>query len=270
MKERIQKLLAAAGVASRRAVEQMVQQGRIAVNGRIVTDLPVLIDPQTDRVTVDGENVPLRGKQGGRRIYILMNKPKGVYTTNVSQGEQKRAVDLLPPGFGLRVYPVGQMDADSTGLLLLTNDGELTNHLTHPRYGVPRVYRVIVDGLVSDATAAALQAGVWLADTRTGQGFKASVSHIRIARRVRDRSVLEMTVRESRNRQIARMLAKFGHKVRELTRVRIGPLTLEGLKPGESRELSPREVRQLLEYAEKRPVRRRGAAPHDDIPDADA
>src|SRR5678815_2508918 len=152
MKERIQKISANAGVASRRNVEEMILQGRVAVNGRVMTQLPILIDPAKDKVKVDDEPVKLGGgKDGGgagRRIYLLMNKPKGVYSTNVAQGEQTRAIDLLPPGFGQRVFSVGRLDSDSQGLLLLTNDGELTNKLTHPRYGVSKTYRAIVDGYV--------------------------------------------------------------------------------------------------------------------------
>jgi 23S rRNA pseudouridine2605 synthase len=248
MKERIQKTLANAGVASRRQIEQMIRQGRISVNGRIVTDLPVLIDPQEDLVAVDAQPVRLRGSSGtgaGRRYYILLNKPKGVYCTNVAQGEQVRAIDLLPREFAARVYPVGRLDADSKGLLLLTNDGELTNQLTHPRYGVAKTYRAVVDGHVRGEAVQELERGVWLADTRTGQGFKTGRSHIKVVKRSRDRSILEITIREGRNRQVRRMLARLGHKVRDLTRVRMGPLTLEGLKPGQSRLLGPREVAAL-------------------------
>src|SRR4051812_31719507 len=122
MKERIQKVLANAGVASRRNVEEMIQQGRVAVNGRVMIDLPILIDPAKDKVTVDNEPVKLHGKGSAAKVYLLMNKPRGVYSTNVAQGEQTRAIDLLPPDFPHRVYPVGRLDAESRGLLLLTND----------------------------------------------------------------------------------------------------------------------------------------------------
>lgn len=141
MKERIQKVLANAGVASRRNVEEMVLEGRVSVNGKVVTQLPVLVNPERDEVSVDGDVVRLGSPQIEKRFYIIMNKPKGVYSTNVAQGEQKRAIDLLPPDLPARVYPVGRLDADSKGLLLLTNDGELTNKLTHPRYGIPKTYR---------------------------------------------------------------------------------------------------------------------------------
>jgi len=157
-----------------------------------------------------------------------MNKPRGVYSTNVAQGAQTRAIDLLPPDFAARVYPVGRLDAESKGLLLLTNDGDLTNRLTHPRYGVPKTYRAVIDGFVDPRTVQELEKGVWMAD-KSGQGFKTGRSQIKIAKRSRDRSTLEITVREGRNRQVRRMLANLGHKVRDLTRIKMGPLTLKGL-----------------------------------------
>ena len=255
MKERIQKVLANAGVASRRNVEEMVQQGRVSVNGRVVTELPILIDPEKDKVAVDDEPVKLKGKAAERRVYLIMNKPKGVYSTNVAQGEQTRAIDLLPPDFPARVYPVGRLDAESKGLLLLTNDGELTNQLTHPRYGIPKTYRAMVDGFVQNGAVEELAKGVWLADPKTGKGFKTGRTHVRIVKRARDKSQLEMTLREGRNRQVRRMLARLGHKVRDLTRIKMGPLTLKGLGPGEFRPLTSRELRELREMAQSRAKR---------------
>jgi len=246
VKDRIQKVLANAGVASRRNVEEMVQQGRVAVNGRVMSQLPILVDPSKDKITVDDEPVRLREATREPHVYVLMNKPKGVYSTNVAQGEQRRAIDLLPPKFP-RVYPVGRLDAESKGLLLLTNDGDLTNRLTHPRYGVAKTYRAVVDGYVHGDTLDQLKRGIWLADPKSGQGFKTGRSSIRIDKRTRTRTILEITIREGRNRQVRRMLAKIGHKVRELTRIRMGPLTLHGLDPGQFRLLNRREVRQLQE-----------------------
>src|SRR5688572_29438620 len=256
MRERIQKVLANAGVASRRAVEEMILQGRVAVNGKVRTELPILIDPAKDKVKVDDESVKLAGKGAEKRVYLLMNKPRGVYSTNVAQGEQTRAIDLLPPEFAHRVYPVGRLDAESRGLLLLTNDGELTNELTHPRYGVAKTYKAIVDGFVSPQVVEELQKGVWLADPKSGKGFRTGRSRIKIVKRTRDQSVLEITIREGRNRMVRRMLAKAGHKVRDLTRVRMGPLTLHGLNPGDVRTLTSREVRELKSLAEAKPKRR--------------
>jgi 23S rRNA pseudouridine2605 synthase len=250
MKERIQKVLANAGLASRRNIEEMVRQGRIAVNGKTITALPILVDPLRDKVAVDDEPVRLAGPRAAEKIYLIMNKPRGVYTTNVAQGEQTRAIDLLPPKFA-RVYPVGRLDAESKGLLLLTNDGELTNRLTHPRYGVAKTYRATVDGFVQPREVQELEKGIWLAD-KSGKGFKTGRSHIKIAKRSRDKSILEITIREGRNRQVRRMLARLGHKVRDLTRIKMGPLTLQGLAAGQFRSLTPREVRDLRQAGKPR------------------
>lgn len=245
MKHRIQKLLAAAGVASRRACEDMVRQGRVSVNGKTVVTLPVMIDPEADHITVDGQRIRLAPRRKGGQVrpardgaptqqhyYVMMNKPKGVLCTNVAQGDQICAIDLLPRDFPVRVYPVGRLDAQSKGLLLLTNDGELTNRLTHPRYGVIKTYRAIVDGRVTQETLDALPPD----------------SKIRIVKRFPDRSLLEISLRERANQQLRPMLAKLGHKVRELTRTGMGPLTLDGLDVGQMRTLFPKEVRMLRRY----------------------
>lgn len=252
MKERIQKVLAAAGVASRRAVEEMVRQGRIEVNGQTVIELPILIDPEHDRVTVDDEPVRLGTPKTEKRYYILMNKPKGVYTTNVAQGEQLRAIDLLPATFPARVYPVGRLDSESTGLLLLTNDGELTNQLTHPRFGVSKTYRAVVDGYVQPQTMQAMEKGIWLAD-RSGKTARSGRARIRIESRDHHRSILEITLNEGRNPQVRRMMAALGHKVRELTRIRFGLLTIKGLAIGQYRDLTPYEIKQLRHNAQPKP-----------------
>ncbi len=245
MKQRIQKVLAAAGVASRRNIEEMVLQGRIAINGKTIVQLPILVDPFKDKISIDDEPLKMDRRASQDRVYFLMYKPKGVYSTNVSQGEQMRAIDLLPPHVKERVYPVGRLDADSKGLLLLTNDGELANHLTHPRYGVAKTYRAVVDGYVTSEAVADLEKGVWMADAKTGKGFKTGRSRIKIVRKSNQQSILEITIREGRNRQVRRMLARLGNKVRDLTRIKMGPLTLDGLRPGDVRTLSPREVKQL-------------------------
>lgn len=268
MKERIQKVLANAGVGSRRNIEEMVRQGRISVNGRTLTELPILIDPSHDKVAIDDEPLRLKTAHSTERIYVIMNKPRGVYSTNVSQGAQTRAIDLLPPGFP-RVYPVGRLDAESKGLLLLTNDGELTNHLTHPRYGVAKTYRAVVDGYVTPQATAELEKGVWMAD-KSGKGFKTGRSHIKITRRSRDKSILEITIREGRNRQVRRMLARLGHKVRDLTRIRMGPLTLDGLAPGQFRTLSPRELRELRRAGKRDEAPARSSDAHREVSHQDS
>lgn len=222
----------------------MVLQGRVAVNGEVVTRLPVLVDPDEDTVSIDDERIQLQRRIAKERVYVLMNKPRGVYCTNVAQGEQKRAIDLLPPDFNYRVYPVGRLDADSRGLLLLTNDGELTQQLTHPKYGVAKTYTAVVDGFIKPETIERLSEGVWLADPSKG-GFRTSKSYIKMVKRSGKNSVLQITIKEGRNRQVRRMLAKVGHKVRELTRIKIGPLEMGSLKPGDFRLLTPREVNGL-------------------------
>jgi 23S rRNA pseudouridine2605 synthase len=255
LKQRIQKLLANAGVDSRRNVEEMIRQRRVSLNGRIVTDLPILIDPEVDKVEVDGEPIKLKSDRGGARIYILLNKPKNVVTTNVAQGEQTRAIDLLPPNLPGRVYPVGRLDADAKGLLLLTNDGELTHRLTHARFGVAKTYRAVVDGFVEARTLEILGKGIWLANPGGG-GAKTGPTQIKIVTRTQIATVLDITMREVGNRQIRQMFTKMGHKLRDLTRVRMGTLTLHGLSPGQFRHLTSREVAQLraLSKREKPPL----------------
>ena len=255
MKERIQKILANAGVDSRRNVEEMVRQGRISVNGKTVWELPVLVNPEIDKIEVDGQLLRLKAPTAQRRHYFILNKPKGVYSTNVAQGAQVRAIDLLPRSFRARLYPVGRLDAESKGLLLLTNDGELTNRLTHPKYGVPKTYRAVVDGFLQPRTLEQLEKGMWLAD-KQGRGFKTGRSQIRIAHRMPQKTVLEITVREGSNVQVRRMLAKLGHKVRELTRTKMGPLSLQGLAPGQFRPLSEKEIRLLRKFARGGPAPR--------------
>jgi 23S rRNA pseudouridine2605 synthase len=239
----------------------MVLDGRVAVNGKTVRELPILVDPNVDKVDVDGERIRLRERVAtSGRVYIVMNKPKGIYSTNVAQGEQTRAIDLIGGRIPGRVYPVGQLDADAKGLLLLTNDGDLTNRLTHPRYGVAKTYRAVVDGEVDPAELQRLEQGIWMGD-REGKGFKTGRSQIKIIKRMKEKSILEITLREGKNREIRRMLAGVGHKVRDLTRTKLGPLTLEGLNPGDFRELSPREVKEL-QRAARGEREQAGTSPH--------
>jgi len=253
MKQRIQKLLAEIGVDSKRHIEVMVVEGRVKVNGKKSRSLPIFVDDETDTIEVDDVEVYSPHKRSVKKArergpaYIIMNKPEKVYCTNVAQGEQVRAIDLLPPSFDTRVYPVGRLDAESRGLLILTNDGELTNQLTHPSFGVSKTYRAIIDGYIEGETITQLVQGVWLADPSEGKSFKAKASRVEIVRRNKERSTIDITLVEGRNRQIRRMLARTGHKVRELTRVKFGPLDLNKLKlkPGQSRPLAAGEVEAL-------------------------
>lgn len=250
MKERIQKVLANIGIASRRNIEELVLQGRVTVNGVAPCNLPVLVDVEKDKIEVDGERVKFKMRQLSKKVYILMNKPKDVYCTNVSQGVQRRAIDLLPDSFPYRVYPVGRLDADSRGLLLLTNDGELTNQLTHPRYGISRAYLADVEGYVEQAVIDQLNKGMFLAD-KEGRGSQTMPSRVKIVNRGRQASTLEITIREGRDRPVRRMLASLGHKVTRLTRIKMGRLTLKGVGPGHWRFLTADEVSGLLKETRK-------------------
>lgn len=271
MKHRVQKVLAAAGVDSRRHIEEMILQGRVAVNGKTMTRLPIMVDPDEDEVSVDGEVIRTKGvlgtldedapptradRKGAPRkaaglFYLLLNKPRGVYSTNVAQGAQTRAIDLLPPNFPARVYPVGRLDAESRGLLLLTNDGDLTNLLTHPRFGVPKTYRATVDGYILPEHMQMLEKGLYLIDRDSGEGVKTSRAILKIHSRTRTRTVFDITLKEGKNRQIRRMLARLGYKVRDLNRIKFGPLTLEGVPSGAVRPLMPKELKTLRESAER-------------------
>ena len=239
-KTRIQKVLSGAGVASRRNIEEMVLEGRISVNHKVVSELPFFVTPG-DEIRVDGKRIRLGS---GKKIYYLLNKPKGVVCTQKDELGRRRAVDYIPP-IGKRVYCVGRLDADSTGLIILTNDGELTNQLTHPKHGVTKTYIVEVDGRISGEDVDKLKAGVWVAGSKTDR------AGIKILGRNPKSSLLEIHLSEGRNRQIRRMLVRMGHKVRKLKRTAIGPVTGRGLKAGSCRPLRPNEVTALRRLATK-------------------
>ena len=238
MQDRLQKILSGAGVVSRRAAEGLIVQGRVAVNGTPVLDLGSKADPQTDTISVDGKKiktaVPLR--------YVLVNKPAGMVTTRFDPERRRTVLELIPPDLGY-LYPVGRLDYDSEGLLLLTNDGELAARLMHPRHEVPKVYRARVRG-VPDATAIdRLSRGIPL------DGHRTAPATVRVLKRLDTPrgadAIVDMTLREGRNRQVRRMCEAVGHPVVTLARVQFGPLRDPGLKVGHSRELTPREVKAL-------------------------
>jgi 23S rRNA pseudouridine2605 synthase len=232
---RIQKHLAEMGIASRRAAEEMIAEGRVSVNGSPVRKLPCFVDPRTDDIFVDGQRIR---KRRSKLVYYLLNKPKSVVCTASDPQERTRAVDLLGP-IGQRVYCVGRLDADSTGLILLTNDGPLTQHLTHPSGEVSKTYTVTVDGRVEADSLEKIKRGVYLDGRRTRR------AQLKVLQRNPTGTLLEITLREGRNREIRRILLRLGHKVRRLKRVAIGPITDHGLKVGHFRELTPREVQTL-------------------------
>ncbi|TMM13470.1 MAG: rRNA pseudouridine synthase [Actinobacteria bacterium] len=223
---RLNAYLARAGVASRRGADELVKAGRVTVNGE-PGQLNTFVQSR-DRVRVDGELVALQ-----RLTYLLLNKPAGVVTTARDPQRRRTVVELVPPE--PRVVPVGRLDADTTGALLLTNDGQLAHRLAHPRYGVEKVYEAEVEGAPTDEALAALAGGVELEDGRTAPA--------RVRRLTPDR--IELAIHEGRNRQVRRMLEAVGHPVRALHRSAYAGLTLEGLEPGAWRELEPSEVDDL-------------------------
>jgi 23S rRNA pseudouridine2605 synthase len=232
MRERLQKVMASAGVASRRQCEELILQGMVSVNGRIVDTLPAFVDPQTDVIAVGGQRLQRR-----RLVYFLLNKPKGVICTSDDPQGRPKATDLVPPVE--RVFCVGRLDADTTGLILLTNDAELTDLLTHPKYKVPKTYVARVAGRVEAAAVAKLRKGVWLAEGRTTE------ADVKVLKSGRNESLVEVTIKQGLNRQVRRMLAKVGLPVQGLKRTRIGALKLEGLGIGKFRALTEREVASL-------------------------
>ena len=227
---RLAKYLAHAGVASRRASEQIIAGGRVRVRGQVVTDPARDVD-ETVEVTVDGR--PITVAERPRLIYAL-NKPAGVVSTAKDPQGRPTVVDYVDETE--RLYPVGRLDAETTGLILLTNDGDLANKLTHPRYGVPKTYRVkVVKPPVKPAELEKLRAGVKLED---GMTAPAQVRRVKA-------DTIEITIREGRNRQVRRMVEAVGHRVHSLQRIAFGPLRLGALQEGQSRRLKPGEIAAL-------------------------
>jgi 23S rRNA pseudouridine2605 synthase len=254
--ERLQRVLADAGVASRRDVEYAVRAGRVRVNGRRVLELPCLVDPARDLIELDGEVLDLAraGSRARPRIYLMLNKPKGVISTARDPGGRANVVDLVRAAVprGDRVYPVGRLDADSTGLVLLTNDGELAHRLSHPSSGIAKEYRVAVQGALEPAALARLSKGLFLADPDRPEGGakRARMREVRVLKRMRNRrggdlSLVSVTLTEGLNREIRRLFARVGIKVRSLERVALGPLRLGRLPPGRWRALDGEEVLAL-------------------------
>ncbi|MBM0103602.1 rRNA pseudouridine synthase [Steroidobacter sp. S1-65] len=264
---RLQKAMADAGLGARRDCEDMITAGRVKVNGRVVDTLPCFVDPASDVVELDDEVVELpvpeqstadSAKAGGKArtlIYVLINKPKGVITTTSDPEGRRNVLELVPTSLRReeRLFPVGRLDGDSTGLLLITNDGDLAYQLTHPKFGIPKEYRVLTSGLASDEQLQKLRAGMYLVNP-TADGSKtskrASMESVRIIKRFvdrarGDRTLLSVTLREGQNREIRRMLARVGLKVRELERVAIGPLRAGDLKPGQAKLLGKKDVEKL-------------------------
>jgi 23S rRNA pseudouridine2605 synthase len=241
MQVRLQKAIAESGLASRRKAEALIAAGRVTVNGKVITELGTKVDPARDHVKVDGKHL------GAAQpfVYLILNKPKNVMSTLDDPGGRTTVKDYLR-GVSVRVFPVGRLDFDSEGLMLLTNHGELAQALLHPRYHVPKTYLIKVKGVLTDEEIRKLEQGVKLEDGMTSPG------HVKKVRKAEQNSWLELTIREGRKHQVKRMLEAVGHPVIKLVRVRMGPLSLDNLEPGEYRFLTDREANALRELVEER------------------
>jgi 23S rRNA pseudouridine2605 synthase len=232
---RLQKVIAQAGVASRRKAELLIVQGRVTVNGKTVTRLGTTVDPAVDTIVVEGRRLPRRALL----VYVLLHKPRGYVTTCDDEQGRPTVFDLLKPQVG-RLFPVGRLDVNSEGVLLLTNDGSVAHRLMHPRYHIPRTYLVKIQGMIADRDVERLRRGVVLDDGKT------LPARVQIVRRAEKSCWLRLTLYEGRQRQIHRMLQRCGgHSVKRLQRVAMGPLTVTGVPLGGHRVLEPFEVARL-------------------------
>jgi len=247
--ERLQKVLAHAGIDSRRKCEDIILEGRVTVDGKTVTELGTKVDSKRQDIKVDGQ--PIRTEQ---HVYFLFNKPRDVLSTNGASAGRLRIVDFFR-GRHERLFPVGRLDVDSEGLIVVTNDGEFANRLTHPRYEVPKTYRATVKGRITEKAVAKLRSGIFLSEGKTAR------AHATVVRRTTNESVVDITIREGRNRQVRRMLANQGFPITRLQRIAIGDLKDSRLSPGEWRPLTEGELKTLVSTAlsqpRGRPVRRK-------------
>lgn len=239
--ERLQKVLAEAGIASRRKCEEFITSGRVQVNGQVVTTLGVKVDPQADEIQVDGKAINQQ-----KKIYVILHKPKGVITSANDPGGRKVVTDFLP-GISERVYPVGRLDYDTEGLLVLTNDGEFAHLLTHPKHHVPKTYHATVKGVPHGSLLEKLRTGVLLDD---GMTYPAEVEYADINPE-KNETVVEITIYEGRNRQVRRMFESISFPVIRLKRIKFGPIFLTGLPRGKYRHLSDQEIKELKDAAVK-------------------
>jgi pseudouridine synthase len=257
--ERLQRFLADSGVASRRACEELIREGRITVNGIKVTDLPAFVNPAEDHIVFDGRGLPKRGRSDAkvRHEYVMLYKPeRTLVATRDEPGLDRRTVmELVNHPSGSRLFPVGRLDFETTGLLLLTTDGDLTNLLTHPRFAVPKTYEVIVKDQLDAAAFAELRHSLRKfekqAAKRSAGGGPVEVSPIdvELVQQKAGKTLLRVTLKESRNREIRQMLAAAGLTVHTVERVAIGPLMLSGVRLGSWRDLEKSEVRMLYKAA---------------------
>ncbi len=235
--QRLQKVLAAAGIGSRRQCEELITTGRVEVDRRVVTELGTRVDPAVQQIRVDGS--PLSAT---KLVYYAVNKPVGVVCTNRDPSGRPRVVDLIPEG-DARLFAVGRLDLHSEGLILVTNDGDLANRLTHPRYGIAKTYRIVVADRPERDVIDKLLKGVHLAEG------VARAERVEIKSRHKESTHMEMVLREGKNREIRRVLARVGHKVERLTRIAVGPIRLGNLPLGECRRLTRDELDLLRREA---------------------
>ena len=232
---RLHKFLAGAGVASRRASEELIEAGRVSVDGITVTRLGTVVDPEIQDIRFDGERVTSEPP-----VYYLVNKPSGYLCTNVDEYGRRTVVSLVKDRQQRRLFTVGRLDEDSEGIIVVTNDGSFANRISHPRYGVEKTYHLRLRGSLENDSLRKTREGVWLADGKT------LPMYVKLFRRTAHFTSVQVKVREGRNRQLRRIFAKVGHPVVSLLRVRIGPIGLDGLKRGAYRRLRPDEVKALL------------------------
>jgi 23S rRNA pseudouridine2605 synthase len=245
--QRLQKIIAAAGITSRRKAEELITQGRVTVNGQVVSELGSKADPEHDHIKLDGKLL----RRPERHKYLVLNKPKG-YVTSVSDPEGRPTVMSLLRNVGERVYPVGRLDYSSEGLLLLTNDGELANRLTRASSHVPKTYRVKISGQANEDDIARLRRGIRIHGRPGPEGHKGlkavqtAPAQIRLIREA-ENPWYEVTLIEGKNRQIRRMFEEIGHHVEKIKRIGYGPLALD-IEPGQFRELTSKEVESLRRF----------------------
>ena len=230
--QRLQKILAAAGVDSRRKCEELILEGSVEVNNEVVDTLPAFADPEKDVIKVNGRKI--RAEQ---KVYFLLNKPKGVICTNNDTQGRRKAIDLVTTE--KRIFCVGRLDTDTTGIIILTNDSELANKLTHPRYELAKTYVAGVKGQITGEQVEKLKKGLWLAEGKTGRAA------VKIIKRSHKESFVEITIKQGLNRQVRRMFAKVGLSVQSLTRTHIARLDSRGLGVGKFRALTAKEVNYL-------------------------
>lgn len=234
MAERLQKIISRAGLMSRRAAEKFIVEGRVTVDGKIISELGAQADPQKNKICVDGQELTF----GAEKVYLLLNKPRGYVSTAKDERGRRTVLDLVAE-ISARVYPVGRLDLNSEGLLLLTNDGELMNALLHPKFKIEKTYRAKIFGELTEKKLNLLRDGIELDDGLTAP------AEIFLIGAGKNSTTVEITIHEGRNRQIRRMFAAVGCEVKRLTRIKFAGLTLEGVKVGKFRQLTPEEIFRL-------------------------